>query len=424
MTGNLKPLCNFVEKYMGIVRFGNDQFAPILSYGDLVQGNITINRIYYIEGLNHNLFSVGQFYDVDLELAFRKSTCFVIDLQALNAFFKEEGIEHQTSTPRTPEQNGVIKRQNNTLVEAARMMLSGLLLFFWAEAIATTCYTQNRSIIIPTHEKTSCHIINDRNPSIKHLHIFGCTCYLTKDGENIDKMKEIGDPCILMRYFTQSKGYRVYNKRTILIVESIHLRFDEIKEMSVTSVDNDTSGLNGNSFKLVPRTTANADGTSTLTIPDPVTTKEKAQKKNAVKARSMLLMALLNEHLLIFSQYKDSKTLFETIHARFGGNDATKKSQRTLLKQLYDNFNAPSTESLDSIFNRLQKIKNKADLDTMSIDDLYNNFKIVEEEVKRTVTSSSSSRSKNMAFLSSLGSTNEVDTASIQVSTVSTPVST
>nr|GFA45653.1 hypothetical protein [Tanacetum cinerariifolium] len=171
---------------------------------------------------------------------------------------------------------------------------------------------------------------------------------------------------------------------------------------------------NGNSFKPVPRTTANADGTSTLTIPDPVTTKEKAQKKNAVKARSMLLMALLNEHLLIFSQYKDSKTLFETIHARFGGNDATKKSQRTLLKQLYDNFNAPSTESLDSIFNRLQKIKNKADLDTMSIDDLYNNFKIVEEEVKRTVTSSSSSRSKNMAFLSSLGSTNEVDTASIQ----------
>ncbi|GKC88657.1 RNA-directed DNA polymerase, eukaryota [Tanacetum coccineum] len=87
------------------------------------------------------------------------------------------------------------------------------------------------------------HIINDRKPSIKHLHIFGCTCYLTRDGGNLDKMKEKGDLCILVGYSTQSKGYRVYNKRTKLIVESIHLRFDEIKEMSETSIANDTSGL-------------------------------------------------------------------------------------------------------------------------------------------------------------------------------------
>nr|GEU88906.1 ribonuclease H-like domain-containing protein [Tanacetum cinerariifolium] len=95
-------------------------------------------------------------------------------------------------------------------------------------------------------------------------------------------------------------------------------------------------------------------------------------------ARSMLLMALLNEHLLTFSQYKDAKTLFEAIQARFGSNDVTKKTQRTLLKKMYKNFNAPSTESLDSIFNRLQKIVSQLaiiDLDTMSIDDLYNNFK-------------------------------------------------
>nr|GEU78427.1 integrase, catalytic region, zinc finger, CCHC-type, peptidase aspartic, catalytic [Tanacetum cinerariifolium] len=81
MTGNLKLLCNFVEKFLGTVRFSNDQFAPILGYGYLVQGNITINRVYYVEGLNHNLFSVGQFCDADLEVAFRKSTCFVRDLQ-------------------------------------------------------------------------------------------------------------------------------------------------------------------------------------------------------------------------------------------------------------------------------------------------------------------------------------------------------
>ncbi|GJZ88469.1 retrovirus-related pol polyprotein from transposon TNT 1-94 [Tanacetum coccineum] len=72
--------------------------------------------------------------------------------------------------------------------------------------------------------KTDYHIINDRKPSIKHLHIFGCTCYITRDGENLDKMKEKGDPCVMVGYSTQSKGYRVYNKRTRLIVESWFLK--------------------------------------------------------------------------------------------------------------------------------------------------------------------------------------------------------
>nr|GFA40652.1 integrase, catalytic region, zinc finger, CCHC-type, peptidase aspartic, catalytic [Tanacetum cinerariifolium] len=81
MTGNLKLLINFVEKFLGTVKFGNDQIAPILGYGDLVQGAVTIKRFYYVEGLNHNLFSVGQFCDADLEVAFSKSTCFIRDLK-------------------------------------------------------------------------------------------------------------------------------------------------------------------------------------------------------------------------------------------------------------------------------------------------------------------------------------------------------
>ncbi|GJX95519.1 hypothetical protein Tco_0351317 [Tanacetum coccineum] len=124
---------------------------------------------------------------------------------------------------------------------------------------------------------------------------------------------------------------------------------------------------NRNSFKPVARTTTNADGTSTSQIPGLVTADKKTQNKNDVKARSMLLMALPNEHVLTFNQYKDAKTLFFAIHARFGGNDATKKTQKTLLKQM-----------------------NKPDLDAMSFDDLYNNFKIVKQEVKGTANSSSS----------------------------------
>nr|GFB19571.1 integrase, catalytic region, zinc finger, CCHC-type, peptidase aspartic, catalytic [Tanacetum cinerariifolium] len=156
MTRNLKLLINFVEKFLGTVKFGNDQIAPILGYKDLVQGVVTIKRVYYVKGLNHNLFSVGQFYDADLEVTFRKSTCFIRDLkgndlltgteflnQTFHAYFATEEILHQTFVARTPEQNGVIKRRNRKLVEAARTMLSAakVPLFFWAEAIATACFT-------------------------------------------------------------------------------------------------------------------------------------------------------------------------------------------------------------------------------------------------------------------------------------------
>nr|GEW75458.1 retrovirus-related Pol polyprotein from transposon TNT 1-94 [Tanacetum cinerariifolium] len=333
MMGNLKLLINFVEKFLGTVKFRNDQIAPILGYGDLVQGVVNIKRVYYVEGLNHNLFSIGQFCDVDLEVAFWKSTCYIHDLkgndlltgsrgtdlysitlqdttspnliylmakatssqvwlwhrhlshlnfdtinllsknnivvglpklkfvkdhlcsscelrkakqksfqtkttlsskrrskdetpevlidflrlvqrglhahvrivrtdkgteflnQTLHAYFSSKGILHQTSIARTPEQNGVVKRQNRTLLEAARIMLSvaKVPLFFWAEASATTCFTQNRSLVIPRHEKTPYHIINDQKSSFKFFHIFGSLCYIIGDSENLDKMKEKGD---------------------------------------------------------------------------------------------------------------------------------------------------------------------------------------------------------------------------------------
>nr|GEW26863.1 hypothetical protein [Tanacetum cinerariifolium] len=283
MTGNLKLLINFVEKFLGIVKFGNDQIASILGYGDLVQGVVTIKRVYNVEGLNHNLFPVGQFYDADLEVAFRKSTCYIRDLkgnnlltdetrevlidflrliqkglqaqvrivqtnkgieflnQTLHAYFAAEGIHHQTSITRTPKQNGGVERQNRTLVEAARTMLSAtkVPLFFWAEAIFTACFTQNRSLVIPRHEKTPYHIINDQKPSVKFFYIFGSLCYIVRDGKNLDKMKEKGDARIFVGYSTQSRAYRVFNKRTRVIVESIHVNFDELPQMASDHVSSD-----------------------------------------------------------------------------------------------------------------------------------------------------------------------------------------
>nr|GFA73820.1 integrase, catalytic region, zinc finger, CCHC-type, peptidase aspartic, catalytic [Tanacetum cinerariifolium] len=93
MTGNLKLLINFVEKFLGTLKFKNDQIASILRYGDLVQGAITIKRVYYVEGLNHNLFSVGQFCDADLEVAFRKSTCYIRDLKGNDLLTGSRGTD-------------------------------------------------------------------------------------------------------------------------------------------------------------------------------------------------------------------------------------------------------------------------------------------------------------------------------------------
>nr|GFB08083.1 hypothetical protein [Tanacetum cinerariifolium] len=161
--------------------------------------------------------------------------------QNLHAYFAAEGIHHQTSVARIPEQNGVVERWNHTLVEAVRTVLSAakVPLFFWAEAIATACFTQNRSLVIPRHEKTPYHIINDRKPSVKFFHIFSSLCYIVRDGENLDKMKEKGDECIFVWYSTQSRAYRVFNKRTRVIMESFHVNFDELPQVASDHVSSD-----------------------------------------------------------------------------------------------------------------------------------------------------------------------------------------
>ncbi|GJZ43280.1 integrase, catalytic region, zinc finger, CCHC-type containing protein [Tanacetum coccineum] len=84
MTGNRSQLMNFVSKFLGIVRFENDQIARIMGYGDYQLGNVVISKVYYVEGLGHNLFSVGKFCDADLEVAFRKNTCFIRNLEGVD----------------------------------------------------------------------------------------------------------------------------------------------------------------------------------------------------------------------------------------------------------------------------------------------------------------------------------------------------
>ncbi|GJR07485.1 ribonuclease H-like domain-containing protein [Tanacetum coccineum] len=174
---------------------------------------------------------------------------------------------------------------------------------------------------------------------------------------------------------------------------------------------------NGNSWVPIPVTTPESGPSTALKMTVPSTTEEKICKKNDVKDRSHLLMALPNEHQLTFNQYADAQSMFVAIKARFRGNDATKKTQKALLKQQYENFNATSSESLDSIFNRLQKLVSR--LAILGVDTSPEDL-----NVKRTVTANNDD--KNLAFLttSSPSSTNIINTVNTGVSTGNTKVNT
>ncbi|GJS67342.1 retrovirus-related pol polyprotein from transposon TNT 1-94 [Tanacetum coccineum] len=421
MTGDRSKLINYVEKFIGTVRFGNDQFAMIVGYGDYKLGDTIISRVYYVEGLSHNLFSVGQFCDGGLEVAFRQHTCHIrnkdmVDLlqgsrttnlysislndmlasspvclltkasstkswlwhrrlnhlnfgtlnelarndlvrglpklkydkdhlcpscqlgkskksshplktvntnteilntlhmdlcgpmriesinkkkyilvivddytrfgwvrflrtkdetpeaikkfivttqralnatvryvrtdngtefvnKTLTAFFESVGITHNTSVPRSPQQNGVVERRNRTLMEAARTMLifAKAPLFLWAEAVATACYTLNRSLIHTLHGKTYYELLKGKKPELKYFRVFGSLCYPTNDYDDLGKLKAKADIGIFVGYAPTKKAYRIFNKRTRKIQETVHVTFDELSE-GMTS-DQHSSGL-------------------------------------------------------------------------------------------------------------------------------------------------------------------------------------
>ncbi|GJV12023.1 retrovirus-related pol polyprotein from transposon TNT 1-94, partial [Tanacetum coccineum] len=240
--GDRSQLTNFVKKNLGTVKSGNDHVAKIFGYGDYQSGNVTISRVYYVEGLGHNLFSVGQFCDSNLEVAFRQHTCFIRNLkgadlltgsrgnnlytlslgdmmvsspicllskalktktynrtefvnQTLRKYYEKVSISHETYVARSPQQNGVVERRNRTLIEVVRTMLiyAKAPLFLWAEAVSTACYTQNRSIIRLHHGKTPYEILHDKLPDLSFFHIFGALCYSINDSENLGKLQPKAD---------------------------------------------------------------------------------------------------------------------------------------------------------------------------------------------------------------------------------------
>ncbi|GKC14518.1 retrovirus-related pol polyprotein from transposon TNT 1-94, partial [Tanacetum coccineum] len=130
----------------------------------------------------------------------------------------------------TEFQNGVIERRNRTLIEATDTILiyAKALLFLWAEGVAIACYTQNCSIIRLRHGKTPYELLHDKLPNLSFFHVFGALCYSTNNNENLGKLQPKADIGIFIGYAPTKKAFRIYNRRTRRIIETIHVDFDEL----------------------------------------------------------------------------------------------------------------------------------------------------------------------------------------------------
>ncbi|GJW59476.1 ribonuclease H-like domain-containing protein [Tanacetum coccineum] len=164
---------------------------------------------------------------------------------------------------------------------------------------------------------------------------------------------------------------------------------------------------------------------------EPTTAEEKQDRRNEMKARETLLMALPNKDQLKFHSYRNAKLLMKAIKKRYGGNKESKKVQRTLLKQQYENFAGSSSETMDQTFDSIPSEwkthafiwRNKQEIETISLDDLYNDLKIYKPEISGS--SSTSQNPQNVAFVSSNNtssnsSTNEADNTAYGVSAAHT----
>ncbi|GJT17008.1 retrovirus-related pol polyprotein from transposon TNT 1-94 [Tanacetum coccineum] len=175
--------------------------------------------------------------------------------KTLDGWFESVGISHETSVPRSPQQNGVVERRNRTLMEAARTMLifAKAPLFLWAEAVATACYTLNRSLVHTLHGKTYYELLKGKKPNLQYFRVFGSLCYPTNDYDDVGKLKAKADIGIFVGYAPTKKAYRIYNKRTRKIQETVHVAFDELTE-GLTSVQT-SSGLAPQQMTYVPNST-------------------------------------------------------------------------------------------------------------------------------------------------------------------------
>ncbi|GJR33966.1 integrase, catalytic region, zinc finger, CCHC-type containing protein [Tanacetum coccineum] len=208
--------------FLGTVRFGNDHVSAILGYGDLQWGNIFITRVYFIEGLGHNLFMVGQFGDSDLEVAFRRNTYFVKNLDGVDLLKGNRTINlhdmdsaspicfmaHATSTKSWLWHQRLSHLNFDIINDLARNDL----------VIGLPKFKYHKEHICPSY--------------ISFLHVFDALCYPKNDRKDIGKLDAKGDIGFFIGYSANSCAYRVYNRRTKKIIETMNVTFDELSALA------------------------------------------------------------------------------------------------------------------------------------------------------------------------------------------------
>ncbi|GKC74208.1 retrovirus-related pol polyprotein from transposon TNT 1-94, partial [Tanacetum coccineum] len=192
-------------------RLRNDQIAKIIGYGDYQLGNLTISRVYNVEGLGHNLFSVGQFCVLDHEVAFRKHTCYVQNFDGADLLFGSRDTNlHNISLDDMlmPMRVKSINGKKYILV-----IIDDYSRFMWVKLLRSNNEAPEK-------------------PDLSFLHVFGSLCYPTNDNEDLVKLKPKADIIIFVVYAPPKKAFRIYHKTTRQIMQTIHVMFDELTAMA------------------------------------------------------------------------------------------------------------------------------------------------------------------------------------------------
>ncbi|GJU54259.1 putative ribonuclease H-like domain-containing protein [Tanacetum coccineum] len=272
MTGNMSYLTDFEEIDGGYVAFGgNPKGGKITGRGTIKTGNLDFENVYFLTDESHVLLKVprkNNMYSVDLNNIVPKGglTCLFakatsdesklwhrrlghINFKTINKLVKgnlvrglpsklfendqtcvacQKGKQHRASS-RTPQQNGVAKRKNRTLIEAARTILVDYKLptTFWGEAVNTTCYVQNRVLVTKPHNKTPCEIFLGRKPALGFMIPFGCLVTILNTIDHLGKFDGKANEGFFVGYSINSKSFRVFNSRTRIVEENLHVQFSE-----------------------------------------------------------------------------------------------------------------------------------------------------------------------------------------------------
>ncbi|GJR19251.1 retrovirus-related pol polyprotein from transposon TNT 1-94 [Tanacetum coccineum] len=240
MTGDRYQLTNFVNKFLDTVKFGNDHVAKILGYSDYQIGNVTISRVYYVEGLGHNLFSVGQFCDSNLEVSFLQHTCFISNI---------EGVDLLTGS-----------RGNNLYTLSLGDMMASSPICILSKASKTKSWLWHRRL---SHlnfgkskkkpHKPKFEDTNQEKLYLLHMDLCGPIRVASVNGkkyildivddysrftwkqllpENLGKLQPKADIGIFIGYAPIKKAFRIYNRRIRRIIKTIHVDFDELTAMA------------------------------------------------------------------------------------------------------------------------------------------------------------------------------------------------